>query len=67
MITEFMTLNSYSDAVVWAQQMGLPNEASEDAVAEYLWENKPAIGCTLGEFRDANPNHESDIWALCSE
>lgn len=53
MITEFMTLNSVSDARVWSAQMGL-SAAQEERVAEWIWDAKPEYGCTWAEFQAAN-------------
>ena len=44
MITEHMTLETISDAHLWAAQMGLQTASQERIVANYIWEHKPAIG-----------------------
>lgn len=45
MITEHMTLTTKNDAKIWAGQMGLDTEDSAK-LAEWIWANKPEIGCT---------------------
>lgn len=67
MITEHMTLNATADARAWASQLGLETPAQEKAVADYIWANRPEIGCTYGEFIAANPEfqNEENFWDIC--
>ncbi len=54
MITSAMQLNSKNDARVWADNMGLPDDESTDRIAQWIWDNKPHIGCTYATFKSAN-------------
>ena len=67
MITEHMTLETISDAHLWAAQMGLQTASQERNVANYIWEHKPAIGCSYEEFKAANPefDNEETFWDIC--
>lgn len=67
MITEHMTLNTTADARTWASQLGLETPSQEKTVADYIWANKPEIGCTYAEFIAANPEfqNEETFWDIC--
>lgn len=46
MMTDYMQLNSLTDARTWAQNMhgGDLAETDEEDLAQWIWENKPEIG-----------------------
>lgn len=48
MMTESMKLTSRHDAEIWAHNMngGSMSETQERHLADWIWENKPAVGCT---------------------
>jgi len=48
MITESMKLASKSDARTWAAQYDL-DDAQTERLANWIWANKPTIGCSLEE------------------
>lgn len=66
MITEFMTLNTASDADQWASDLGLETDEQVSNVSNYIWNNKPAISCTYAQFKEANPEFEDDktFWKI---
>lgn len=46
MITEHMTLTTRDDARTWAAQMG--DDLTDEQVqrlADWIWSNKPSVGC----------------------
>ena len=49
MITENMKLSSVNDARQWASDMRLNTEMEIQNVARWIWNNKPALGCTYNE------------------
>lgn len=66
MITENMQLNSTRDASTWASNMGLNNAAQETRVAQWIWENKPHIGCTIDEH-PLNDLSENEFWEIAGD
>ena len=54
MITNSMTLNSTTDAQNWAEQYGLYDQTQIDNLATWIWNNKPAVGCSYDEFLEAH-------------
>jgi len=58
MITESMQLNSYRDAQQWASDLGDLTAAQQERVADWIWDNKPEIGCTYEDFCEQN----ADEW-----
>ena len=69
MITENMELDSRRDAQQWASDFGLECDAQEERVADWIWRNKPEIGCTWGEFQMENLDVlESDqFWDIAGD
>jgi len=63
MITETMRLESKLDAKVWACELGLSNDEQEARAAEWIWDSKPAIGCTYAEHPIAAMS-EDEFWAI---
>lgn len=51
MMTDFMTLNSRTDASIWANNiLGSHVEYAEtEPLADWIWDNKPEIGCRYPE------------------
>lgn len=62
MITDKMTLNSKQDAVCWAAQYDLPMD-QEKLLANWIWANKPEIGCSIAEHPLSTINDE-DFWDI---
>ena len=69
MITECMQLNSYRDAQQWASDFGLECDAQEERVADWIWDNKPEIGCSWSEFQDANSGvlESEEFWEIAGD
>lgn len=61
MITKSMKLNTRQDAKVWASQLGLSTVEQEARVADYIWANKPAVGCTYDEHPISTMS-EKEFW-----
>lgn len=57
-----MTLNSKQDAICWAAQYDLPRE-QEKKLADCIWREKPAIGCSLSEHPLSKISDE-DFWDI---
>lgn len=62
MITENMTLKTKQDAVCWAAQYDLPRD-QESRLADWIWSNKPDIGCALAEHPISTITEE-DFWDI---
>ena len=54
MITNSMQLHSMSDARTWAYNIGKFSENQQTRLAEWIWENKPEIGCRYDEHPICN-------------
>ncbi len=63
MITKHMQLNSKRDAHQWASDYGLETEAEINRLADWIWANKPAIGCTFAEH-PLSAISDEDFWKL---
>jgi len=63
MITGNMKLNSKSGARQWASDCGLNNDVQVQKLANWLWENKPYIGCTINEHPLQNLSTE-EFWEI---
>lgn len=69
MITKNMTLQSTRDAQQWASDMGLECDAQINRVAHWIWQNKPAYGCTWAEFQEANEDalESEEFWEIAGD
>lgn len=63
MITDDMKLNSKSDARQWASDFGLTADKQEEKLADWIWRNKPAIGCTKREH-PVSQLSDDDFWNI---
>jgi len=65
MMTDAMQLNSMTDASTWAQNMGNLSDAQQTRLANWIWENKPEIGCRY----DEHPiyNIEDGFWEIVGD
>jgi len=63
MITDNMTLNSKNDAKQWASDFGLETDEQEKKLAEWIWSNKPSVGCTKKEHPVSGLS-EKDFWEI---
>ena len=59
MMTDYMQLNSLTDARTWAQNMngGDMNDTDEEKLAQWIWENKPEIGVSYKDHPICNLEH----------
>jgi len=49
MITDNMKLESRLDADLWADNFGLSTDEQIARLADWIWANKPFIGCTIDD------------------
>lgn len=62
MITENMVLTTKRDAVIWAGQSELNDEQSA-RLSDWIWKNKPHLGCTYAEHPLKNLTTEK-LWDI---
>ena len=62
MITEYMKMASRRDAGQWASDFRLSDE-QEERLANWLWINKPFIGCTWNDHPISKLTVE-DLWDI---
>ena len=49
MITDSMRLTTRRDAAIWAGEAGLRTAGEEERLTAWIWQHKPAPGCTYQE------------------